>query len=238
MLKKHPDSSVIEGEDENVDLLYNYTHQLLKALLIKRAMDWAIKTGNGDVLTLLMKVMILYYREGGYKNYALACFEHIAQVQLFLSERNRELIRYDCFVNHRGKSNTNMAMDLDLEHSNKFFRDNFQLKASTPPQKLLDRLSFAQDKLECVLNNFFKQFGIRTHSQERRVDQEIYRTDIQKIKQHLLASTVFIHSPKRRMFSAALMKASHDPLTTVDMFDLKQWFHQCLQRMTEQPFLQ
>lgn len=239
ILNKHPDSTLIQGVPaEEVDLLENHTHQLLKVLLIKRSMDYAIKSGNGKVLSLLMKLMILYYREGGYKNYALACFEHIAQIQLFLSERNKELIMFDCFVNNRGKRSTNMAMDLDLEHSNKFFKDNFKLQATTPPQNLLDRLSFAQDKLERVLTNFYSQFGIHRHSQERSVNAETYRRDIIKLKEHFLTSSVFVHTPQRRMFSPVLMKASHDPLTTVDMYDLKQWFQQCIDRMTEQPFLQ
>ena len=135
IIKNHPSSCIIEGvEGEDADLIQRQSFHLLKLLLIKKSLDWSIKTGNGSYLSLLMKHMILYFRQLGYRNYALACFEHTAQIQIFLSDRLKELISYIFFVNNRGQSDSNMAMVLHLEHSNKFFtiKDNFTLTKYEP----------------------------------------------------------------------------------------------------------
>ena len=110
-----------------------------------------------------MKHMIIYFHALGYKNYANACFEHVAQTEYFLSERMRELVIHEAFVNNHGKAMSNMATDLDIEHRVKFFKSHFTLQSDDPSQKLLDRLSKAQDKLQLVLEKFQRQFNYTIH---------------------------------------------------------------------------
>ena len=235
---KHPDRCLVEGESsENVDITLNHTHQLLKVLLIKRCLDYAIQTGNGKHVSIIMKHMVLYYRQLGYNNYALACFEHVAQCELFLSDRLRELIMYECFVNNTGKKMDNKAMDLDLEHCNKFFKEHFVLKSSEPSQKILDRLSLSQDMVEIILNNFYSEFKMQSFTAHRQVNEQLYKKDVLKLFEFIHSRNVFVHQATRLPLSNKLKEASHDPLLLIDVFDLKQWFRNSLLRMANQRFL-
>ena len=239
MIKIHSEVFAVEGKlAETDDVVVNHTHQLLKLLLLKRALDYSIKTANGNTLSLLMKHMTLYFHLLGYKNYALACFEHVAQCQLFLSERMRELIKHECFVNNVGKKDSNMAMDLDLEHRNKFFKENFVLKSSKPSDSVLSRLSHSQDKLESVLANFHQQFHIHRFAPERHINSDSYKADVKKLHSTLRPRRMLTHQPGRTLHSTKLTQAAHDPLLLVDMFSLKQWFHSSLSTMCDQRFLQ
>ena len=59
----------------------------------------------------------------------------------------RELVIHEAFVNNQGKAMSNMATDLDIEHRAKFFKSHFTLQSDDPSQKLLNRLSKAQDNI-------------------------------------------------------------------------------------------
>ena len=84
---------MVEGQAVN-DNEYYYICELVKMLLIKKTMDIAIKDGNGSLLSIIMKHMMLQYHHLGYKNYALACLEHVAQVQLFLASSTGSLCEH------------------------------------------------------------------------------------------------------------------------------------------------
>lgn len=236
---KHPEQCIIEEHsNEKTDFVLKHTQQLLNVLLIKRCLDYAIKSGNGEHVSLLMKHMVIFYRQLGYRHYALACLEHVAMCQLFLSDRCKEMVMHECFVNNQGRRNTNMAMDLDLEHSNKFFKDNFTLKHHAPSKPVLERLSFAQDMVQKVTENFYKQFKIHKASATTAMNREKYESDIKTLHSYLKPRKLYTKDGNGRVLqSRKLMIASHDLLLLVDVFDLKQWFHNSLLRMCGQRFL-
>ena len=241
IINKHSDCYVLEGKDvasSTTDSVLAHTKQLLKVLLMKRCLDYAIKTANGEIVSLLIKHMILYFHKFGYKNYALACFEHVAHCQFFLSERTKELVQQEGFVNNRGGAETNMPMDLDLEHSNKFFKEHFTLKTNVPSQSVLDRLSLSQDKLEKTLQNFYQEFKIHRHTPLRSINSAGYKKDVFALHQHLSPRQMFVEKPGRQLYSSKLMEASHDVLLLIDMYKFKQWLKTSLIRCSDQRFLQ
>ena len=64
---------------------------------------------------------------------------------LFLPAQNNERS-----IKNKGNANPNMAMDLAIEHCNKFNKDNFTLKDSTQSHAVLNGFSFSQDTSETV----------------------------------------------------------------------------------------
>ena len=71
-------------------------------------------------------------------------------------------------MNDQGKPMSNMATDIDIEHRVKFFKSHFTLQSDDPSQKLLDRLSKAQDKLQLVLENVQRQFAITRYISSKK----------------------------------------------------------------------
>lgn len=235
ILLKHPESFAVEGQPDNsVDHTQQYCFQLVKFLLLNRCLTHAIKAGNGEQLSLLMKHFTLYFKQLGYKNYALACFEHVAQIQMFLSPQTRELVMHECFVNDRGGKMANKAMDLDLEHQNRFFKQHFTLHSKEPSPKVLDRLSKSQDELQSVLERYVQQFSIKSYSAIRHANPEVYKGDVTIIKQYLRSRDIFTNRPGRSPTSTKVKEAAHNPLLLIDMYNLRDWMRTCLTRMVDQ----
>ena len=238
LVKQHPhlviEDRALEADD---DMTHQHTKQLLRLLIIKRAMDISIHNGDGERLSLIMKQTMLYFKEAGNTKYALACFEHVAMIQYCLSPYMKELVVHECFVNNLGRIDTNLPMDLDLEHQNKFFKDHFTLNRSEPSKKVLDRLSLAQSTVQTVLTNFEEGFGLEHHSKRRVINEEAHNKDVKKLYLHLKEKNVGIVVPGRKHKTAGLSKACHDPLERIDMFALKQWMYQKYKELMDQPFL-
>ena len=218
------------------DQVFQHTKELLKMLLLKRLMDKSISLGDGTTLALVIKSMLPYFKELGCTKYSVATFEFIAQQQIFLSEKMATAVRQERFVNNRGRSYTNIPVDLDVEHANKDFKENFRLSLGEPSQKVLDRLSKSQDRVKEVLDSFTESFSLQQVEARRTVNQANYLNDVKKIVDHLKNANVFTMIPNRALHSKQLNIAARDVLATMDLYKLRFWLSHRLSVMMDQPY--
>lgn len=236
---KHATEPVIASshESQQTDEVQHHNTLLLRFLLLKKCLDAAVRYGDGKRLSFLMKLFTLYFKQLGYPKYALACFEHTAQLQLFLSPYLCEVLTHECFVNNAGKPDSNLPIDLDIEHDNKFFKDHLVLNRYTPSQLVIDRLSFAQDQIKMTLDNFHSQFNLTAYSSKRTANYNLYLNDIKKLHNFLNDHDVFTSHSSRKHRSEKLQNASMDPLNRIDMYVIKEWMCRRLALMKDQCFL-
>lgn len=230
----HPGSQMPDDDRRDADTVHGHTTELLRMLLVKRLLDNAIKAGDGDTLALLIKFMTMYFKALKCPKYALACFEFTAQQELFLSEKMKVLVRQERFVNHQGRFNTNMAMDLD--HSNKLFKENFRISMGEPTAKVLNRLSKSQDRVVKVIRQFEKESEVEVFDARRRLDAAKYQRDVNKISDQLLSMDLFTPHPGRRFHSQELNIAGANIMQSVNLLKHKQWLQDRVQKMVDQPF--
>lgn len=205
-------------------------------LLIKRLLDNSIKVGDGDTLSLVIKHMFVYFKELGATKYSIACFEFVAQQQIFLSEKMATLVRQERFVNNSGRKYTNIPIDLDVEHSNKHFKENFRLAQGELSQKVLDRLSKSQDVVVDILDTFRESFKLVNHTALRVMNEDKYKEDVNKIAKHLKCGNVFDVIPGRKVGSEQLKKAATDLFANIDRYKLMYWMIERLAVMQDEPF--
>ena len=235
----HPGSLCLtQGQQAQVhgDKVNSHAKELLKMLLIKRVMDNAIRLGDGTTLALVIKHMLIYFKQLGCTKYSVAAFEFVAQQQIFLSDRMATAVRQDRFVNNQGRTYTNIPIDLDVEHSNKDFKENFRLSLGEPSQKVLDRLSKSQDYVINILTSFRSSFQLQDYEARRTVDQAKYQEDVDKIVRHLTSANVFAVVPGRTLHSEQLNNAAADILANIDLYKLKHWLTHRLAIMMDQPY--
>lgn len=235
----HPGSvclSQTREADVSNDLLNQHTKELLKMLLTKRLMDNSIRLGDGTTLALVVKHMLLYFKELGCSKYSVAAFEFIAQQQIFLSEKMATAVRQDRFVNNKGHANTNIPIDLDLEHSNKEFKENFRLSLGEPSQNVLDRLSKSQDHVTAILDSFRQSFHLQHYEARRTVNELKYQEDVNTIAKHLKSANAFVVVPGRLLYNKQLELAAKDILSVIDLYKLKHWLSHRLAIMIDQPY--
>lgn len=227
---------IFSSNHNHNDTVFIHTLELLKMLLLKRCLDNSVKIGDGDTLTLLIKTMLPYFRALGCKKYALAAFEHTAQQQVFLSPKMKAIARQARFVNNLGRADSNLPMDLDVEHSNKFFKENLRLSKGEATAKVLNRLSKSQDKVMVLDSTFVHSFAIQIYSARRKINASKYEQDIEKLKLELRGIDVFSPHPGRRHCSDKLNKTSCDMVNRLDVNDFKDWMMERFSRMKDQQF--
>lgn len=221
---------------ESADNIHGHAFELMKMLLLKRLLDNTVKTGDGDILSIIVKHMMPYFKALHCTKYAIACFEFTAQQEYMLSEKMKVLVRQERFVNHLGRAETNKPMDLDLEHSNKHFKENFRLSLGEPTQKVLDRLSKSQDKVISIVSQFKQDFGLESFDAMRKVDISKYNGDVGKVASLLSASKVFEIHPGRTLYTQVLNEKSSQDLVKSDLVQLKHWFIGRMTSLLDQPF--
>ena len=59
--------------------------------------------------------------------YAFATLEFFARISCMLTPRLAYSLTWNRFVNHSGKVDANHPMDLDLEHDNKYFKNDIYI---------------------------------------------------------------------------------------------------------------
>lgn len=220
---KHPGAVLPTTEHPDFSVLYGHTRELLKMLIVKRMLDNSIRYGDGTSLALIIKYMLLFFRQLGCTKYAIAAFEFVAQQQIFLSEKMKTLVRQDRFVNNAGRRNSCLPVDLDVEHSNKDFKMHFRISNGEISQKVLDRISKAQDIVQEVLETYSESFGLKHFDKRHQVDDVKYLADVQKLSDILRKVDVFNEGNASNLFSKQLQQASHDILASTDMGKFRVW---------------
>jgi anthranilate/para-aminobenzoate synthase component I len=180
--------------------------------------------------------MLLYFKALGAHKYALACFEAIAQDQLFLSPKMRLLVAQERFVNNLGRADSNIPMDQDVEFANRNFKDNFTLVHGEPSERVLNRLSKSVDKVVTVLDSFHKDFGLQRFNTRRQVSADKYEQDVIKLTKAIIEGNIYIEVPSRVMHCTQLHLAAEDPVHTMNLYKLKCWMVDRMASMIDQPY--
>lgn len=106
-----------------------------------------------------------------------------AQVNCLLTARMSYSLIWNRFVNHQGAIDTNHAMDLDIEHDNKSFKNDCHFYRGEITDKSIDRESRSMEKSDAILYNFDKITSVKKPSgQHTRMSIE---EDIMLLVEHI-----------------------------------------------------
>ena len=138
------------------DSVRNHATALLKMYVFLLEFIDMEKTGNGERLVLIMKVLLLYFKCGlvNRKNYAIEMFVSLAQIEALLSPREAERAIYSRFVNLRGGERNGMATDLGHENGNGFMKDLIKPMGANKTDMAIQRISRASSGLLDMVTNF------------------------------------------------------------------------------------
>ena len=97
------------------------TNDLSLCVLLRNFVN-ARKLGDGGRLFRSHKLMLLLFRQDGRTKYAYQVFLQIAQVKCLLSPRMAFQLTWNRFANNRGQKDSNVELECELEHRNKYFK--------------------------------------------------------------------------------------------------------------------
>ena len=219
------------------DTIHQYWEQLGRLLLVRSILQRAVHDGNGDAITRVIKYLHLYFRKLKYPKYALACLEYTAQVELLLSPRVREVLKYERGVNRQGRPGKNMPYDLDVEHSNKVFKQRFTLYRGEPTAQMMYRISSSEDVTTQVVDILTDEWHLsRPPRADKKKSQEADAANVASKENVLRDERVMKPEPSRRFMNDKLNQAAEDPLLAIDMYALHGWYHAKVANMLEKAF--
>jgi hypothetical protein len=217
---------------EKQDHLYNYTHQLLILLLLRANHNDAIKLGDGARLIRLYKYFMLFFKVSKCPKYALAMLHLQAQVNCLLTSRLAHSLVWNRFVNHQGKTDTNHPMDLDVEHDNKYFKNDCHSYRGEYTEKTVNTIGRSTGKSEEIIKNFDRTTTVqRPSGKHSRISTEC---DIKILVEHVCSAEVFKSIPGR--CHSAFPDVSHNLLEKLNMDKLHQWMKSSLKTFGKKHF--
>lgn len=146
--------SVTTEQDVKSDDVYNYNCALLAdGLFFMNFLD-ATAEADGARMMRQYKYLLLYCRADGPSStkYALECLYQSFLVNAMLSPRDAERFIWNRTVNNSGKPGKNIALDLDVEHSNNFVKQAFKHLGPNLTKNAVSRICNAESGVRTVLD--------------------------------------------------------------------------------------
>ena len=108
--------------------------------------------------------ILLFFKISKCPKHAFAMLHLQAQVNCLLTPRMSYSLIWNRFVNHQGAIDTNHAMDLDIDHDNKSFKNDCHFYRGEITDKSIDRESRSMEKSDAILYNFDKITSVKKPS--------------------------------------------------------------------------
>lgn len=141
-----------KGSEKNG--IRNYACSLMTDCLVIAEFNDAVHEGDGERMMVIWKLLLLYFRASGHKNYALESVNLVAQSLALLSERDAFRLKWCRFVNKRGQKGTNIPCDLAMEHWNKAFKTHLSATGANIRSSTIMRTGMALSTLESITSGF------------------------------------------------------------------------------------
>lgn len=152
------------GPHQQTNSVPNYTKNVLAlGYMVKSFMD-ARKCADGERIIRLHKYFILYFTLTHKTKYALYTLHLLAQVNDLLPPALAHEITWNRAVNNKGYARSNVELDRELEHRNKWAKEEIKLFRGTITEKSILRIGSSYDMLRSIASNFDEQVSVKEPS--------------------------------------------------------------------------
>ena len=172
----HGEGARSPPDPRNDDGIFNYSHNIVKAGLLFKDFQDAIKEGDGARVEYLWKFMMLLFKVAGKTKYGLAAARLHAQLHSLLTPREAHSLRWNRTVNVKGGVGRNIPIDQAMEHGVKNTKDLMYGQGANLSFRTAQTLSRASDDVKSIMKNFDQENHVRRESSKhkRREDSDIF----------------------------------------------------------------
>lgn len=145
-------------KDEKNDDIYNYNCAFLEdGLFFLNFLD-AVSEGDGLRIMRQYKYLLMSFRADGQQSskYALECLYQSFLVNSLLCRRDAERFVWNTSVNTFGGKGNNIALDLDMEHSNRFVKQAIRNLGPNITGMAVSRICNAESGIRKMVNKLDK----------------------------------------------------------------------------------
>ena len=153
-IREHHKSYHQTRNDETTtdDYILNYSQNaLILGYLVKSFVD-ARKYGDGDRIIRLYKYLMLYFKLDNRTKYAFQSLHLLAQINDLLPPILSHELKWNRTVNNVGRIDTNVELDRELEHRNKYAKADMSHFNGKVTDASIQRVSNSYDKIQKIIN--------------------------------------------------------------------------------------
>ena len=164
----HGEGARSPPDPRNDDGIFNYSHNIVKAGLLFKDFQDAIKEGDGARVEYLWKFMMLLFKVAGKTKYGLAAARLHAQLHSLLTPREAHSLRWNRTVNVKGGVGRNIPIDQAMEHGVKNTKDLMYGQGANLSFKTAQTFSRASDDVMSIMKNFDQKNHVRRESSKHK----------------------------------------------------------------------
>ena len=221
MPSQHAPDSDQPTENQQPDLIREYSLCLLRLFFILVDLKRAVRIGDGDRLASLHKVLLKHFKsDGGYNSYAIEMFISILQNEVFLTEAQAHQTRWASTANLRGGLN-NLEIDLLQENLNREVKKGIKGMGANKTPKAIERLSRAAGGTMKIVKAVDSALGIKAKSSDHSHKTAVKDENI--IISDLVGLRPFEYIENRE--HDGFPDASSDTLSTLDYKAFHEWLN-------------
>ena len=163
-LADHHQNTGHSNQDDSRDGVRNYcSNALALCYLAKNFLD-ARKRGDGERVCRLYKHLLLYFKLDGRTKYSYQTLQLLAQLNFLLPPGLAHELKWNRFVNTKGHPDSNIELDRELEHRNKYVKEEIKSFRGKITDKAITRCSQSYTPMEELMEQFDSESGHKKQS--------------------------------------------------------------------------
>lgn len=156
--------STTDSDDESMkDHIYIHSRLLLTVGLVNMQVKNFIHYGNGVKLLQTYKLLTVWCKALGFHNYANGLLELQYQIRALHPSIRHDII-WNRSINLQGKKDSNIPIDLAVEHENRRVKEQLSAYRGDYTDRHLARISKASTVKTSIEECFYKQLNMKRRS--------------------------------------------------------------------------
>lgn len=196
------------GQNNNIDFVCTYAHEILTLGMIWMNFYDAIKEGDGERILRIWKYLMVIFKETNHRNYAKESALLLISYHFSSSERTAAQLLTSRFVNTKGRPGCNLPCDLHLEHLNRRLKGVISNMESNIKPSSITRAARALGIVDEICRSFRDSLSVDDVSDIHH--KPLFAKDLKMLTDILRDKRVFDVIPGRR--HAFISKSNSLPL--------------------------
>jgi len=202
------------------DGVLNYSKNALALCLLAKNFLDARRHGDGERVTRLYKFMLLYYKVDGRTKYSFQTLHYLALLPPSLAHE----LKWNRFVNNKGKIDSNVELDRHLEHRKKAVKADLAQYQGKITETSVARCSRSYHKIQHIMDIIDGELTVEKPSgRHTQIDP---KKDILQLAEQFDTANLFNNVPGRYHTKFPGFPKSYP--ATINVLDLKKWIYKKL----------
>eukprot|EP00111_Clytia_hemisphaerica_P014962 TCONS_00044050-protein len=194
--KEHKGETKDESADPGEDHVVNYSkNALMLGYLVKNFAD-ARRYGDGERILRLYKFFVVLFKIDHRSKYGFYSLQLLAQINNLLPPDLAFELKWNRTVNNTGRYDGNVELDRELEHRNKYAKEELKHFQGKLTDQSIERVSRSYDKMREIVGKFDTEANVSNPSGKHTTPD--WKADVLELAEQFQSSNLFQSDPNGR----------------------------------------